>query len=213
MPTQDEIVSQLNQAERDWKLERHLTDDDLRAEMSRLLSSEKASIRRSIDEGEIYVVAGKDVRRIHYYNCSSLAPQVDRDRAWSRWLSSDMEDVRMNRSQGFSSPRMPELLRREHVEALGTYVTCQICSPTLSHVKKIRAPRSTKLRTLGQRHIGRELVLEDGESAGLLLRITTTVDAGGSHVKIDTTLGSLNESDVEHVYVQPAPASDVIPGE
>ncbi|PPH08588.1 hypothetical protein C5C36_16185 [Rathayibacter sp. AY1G1] len=187
----------------DYRQQRFLTDDELRSFMVEQASAEKASIRQAVDADRIYVVAGSGVRRVHLWDCSSLREQIDRDRAWSFWLHGDPENFRKEVAHGDGGPRMPLLLDRAAIEALSTYVTCQICSPTLGHTKKSRGERTAKLTSLSARHIGRSLAALDGAPLGQLQRIVTTVDAGGSKVRVDTTTHSFTDDDRPSVFVAP----------
>jgi hypothetical protein len=209
-PTKDQLSAGLSQAERDWRMERNFSDEEIRSQMTEQLGIEKAQIRRAISDGEIYVVAGKDARRVHFHDCSSLRGQVYREGAWAEWLSWPVETVREMHSQGFSGPRMPELVDRGHVESLSSYVTCQTCSPTVDHTKKIRGAVTTKLTSLSQRHIGRTVQSVEGDELGTLLRIITTVDASRVHIALETTLTRLSQDDLEAIYVgrRPADADD-----
>ncbi|PPG48989.1 hypothetical protein C5C41_16240 [Rathayibacter sp. AY1E9] len=193
----------LTEAEIDYRQLRFLTDDELRAFMVEQVSAEKASIRRAVEADCIYVVAGADVRRVHFWDCSSLREQIDRDRAWSFWLHGDPENFRKEVAHGDGGPRMPILLDRAAVETLSTYVTCQICSPTLSHTRKARGERTTKLTSLVARHIGRSLTALDGSPLGQLQRIVTTVDAHGSTVLVETTTQSFTDEERPAILVAP----------
>ena len=133
-----------SEAEANFRERRFLTDAELRAFMGEQASLEKRVIREAVDAGRIFIVAGSDVRRVHLYDCSSLRDQVDRDRAWSSWQTNNPEDYRQDVAHGSGGPRMPKFWDRNEVEALSSYVTCQICSPTLSHPKKSRGERTTK---------------------------------------------------------------------
>lgn len=195
-----------SEAESDFREQRFLSDDELRAFMRDQASAEKAAIRQAIEEHRIYVVAGSGVRRVHSYDCSSLREQVDRDRAWSPWQHGDPENFRQDVAHGNGGPRMPRLWSRDDVEALSTYVTCQICSPTLSHTKKSRGERTTKLTSLAARHIGRSLAALDGAPLGVLERIVTTVDASGSSICVETSTHSLTEAEHTAVLVVPVEA-------
>jgi hypothetical protein len=199
--TEDQLSAGLSQAERDWRMERNFSDEEIRTQMSEQLGNEKALIRQAIANGEIYVVAGKDARRVHFHDCPSLRGQVDRERAWAEWFSWPVEDVRRMHAQAFSGPRMPDLVSRAHVEALSSYVTCQTCAPTVNHTKKSRGAVSTNLTSLSQRHIGRALQSLEGDELGTLLRIITTVDASGIHIAIETALTRLSQDDIDAVYV------------
>jgi len=197
----------LEQADANFQELRFLTDDELRSRMHEQASAEKAAIRAALDAGRVYVIAGKDARRVHFHDCPSLREQVDRDRAWSRWLQGEVEDFRQAVAHGDGGPRMPELLSRTTVEALSTYVTCQVCSPTLSHVRKRHGERTTKLTSLTSRHVSRSLNALDGTWLGQLQRIVTTVDAQGSTIEIETTVCSFTENQHAAVLVGP-PAND-----
>lgn len=194
----------LTEAEIDYRQQRFLTDDELRSFMIEQASAEKASIRQAVDADRIYVVAGSDARRVHFWDCSSLREQIDRDRAWSFWLHGDPENFRRGVAHGNGGPRMPRLLDRAAVEALSTYVTCQICSPTLGHTRKSRGERTTKVTSLAARHIGRSLTALDGSSLGQLQRIITTVDAHGSTVLVETTTQSFTDKERPAILVAPA---------
>lgn len=207
----DGALALYGQAESDLREQRYLTNEELRLYMREQLSAEKAAIRAAVDSGRLYVAAGNDVRRVHFYDCSSLREQVDRDRAWSGWLTEDLERFRQEVAHGDGGPRMPRLLDRTAVEALSSYVTCQICSPTLSHTRKSRGERTTRLLNLSARHIGRSLAALDGSPLGLLQRIVTSVDAQGSSVRIETTTHSFTEAQHSAVLVRP-PAGDANPG-
>jgi hypothetical protein len=193
----------LAEAETDYRQQRFLTDDELRSFMIEQASAENASIRQAVDADRIYVVAGSDVRRVHFWDCSSLREQIDRDRAWSFWLHGNLENFRREVAHGNGGPRMPRLLDRAAVEALSTYVTCQICSPTLGHTRKSRGERTTKLTSLGARHIGRALTALDGSSLGQLQRIITTVDTDGSLVRVETSTQSFTEAERPVILVAP----------
>ncbi len=195
-----------SRADNDLREMRYLTSDEVRAYMRDQLSAEKAAIRRAISADRIYVVAGSGVRRVHFYDCPSLSAHIDRDRAWSSWLHGDPEDFRRGVAHGDGGPRMPELLDRDAVEALRTYVTCQTCSPTLSHTRKSLTDRTTKLINLAQRHIGRPIAGLNGNSLGQVERIITTIDREGSSVRVETSTHSLTEQDSPAVIVGP-PAS------
>lgn len=195
-----------SEAEADFREQRFLSDDELREFMRDRASIEKATIRQAVDEGRIYVVAGSDSRRVHSYDCPSLRDQVDRDRAWSPWIHGDPEVFRQDVAHGDGRPRMPKFWDRDTIEALSSYVTCQICSPTLSHTRKSRGERTTKLTSLTARHIGRSLLGLDGTSLGAVERIITTLDASGSSVRVETTTHSL--TDAEHAAILVAPAED-----
>jgi hypothetical protein len=198
-----EALRSYTQVDTEYREQRFLTDDELRASMVEQVSAEKASIRQAIDAGRIYVAAGAEGRRVHLYNCSSLREQVDRDRAWAIWLHGDLEEFRRQLAYGDGSPRMLRLLDRAGIEALPAYVTCRICSPTLDHPRKTRGERTTKLTSLTARHIGRVLTALDGSPLGQLQRIITTVDAAGSTLRIETTTHSLAEADQSAVLVEP----------
>lgn len=189
------------EAEIDYRQQRFLTDDELRTFMVEQASAEKASIRQAVNADRIYVVAGSGVRRVHFWDCSSLREQIDRDRAWSFWLHGDPEDFRKEVAHGDGGPRMPRLLDRAAIEALPTYVPCQICSPTLGHTRKSRGERTTKLTSLAARHIGRSLADLDGSPLGLLQRIITTVDAHGSTVRVETATQSFTDEERPAVVV------------
>jgi hypothetical protein len=190
-----------SEAESDFREQRFLSDDELRAFMREQASAEKATIRRAIEDGRVYVVAGSG--RVHSYDCSSLREQVDRDRAWSPWQHGDPEMFRQDVAHGDGGPRMPKFWARDDVEALSTYVTCQICSPTLSHTKKSRGERTTKLTSLVARHIGRSLTALDGTALGVLERLVTTIDATGTSVSAHTSTRSLASAEHPSVLVAP----------
>jgi hypothetical protein len=195
-----------SEAESDFREQRFLSDDELRAFMRDQASAEKAAIRQAIEEHRIYVVAGSGVRRVHSYDCSSLREQVDRDRAWSPWQHGDPENFRQDVAHGDGGPRMPKFWSRDDVEALSTYVTCQTCSPTLSHTKKSRGERTTKLTSLAARHFGRSLTALDGAPLGVLERIVTTVDTSGSSVLVETSTHTITEAEHTAVLVVPVEA-------
>lgn len=189
------------EAESDFREQRFLSDDELRAFMREQASAEKAMIRKAIEEGRVYVVAGSG--RVHSYDCSSLREQVDRDRAWSPWQHGDPENFRQDVAHGDGGPRMPKFWARSEVEALSTYVTCQICSPTLSHTKKSQGERTTKLTSLAARHIGRSLTALNGAPLGVLERLVTNVDATGTEVRAHTTTQILTAAEHPAVLVVP----------
>lgn len=199
----DRAIARYTEADSDLREQRFLTDDELLAQMHEQASAEKALIRAAIAAGRTYIVAGNDTRRVHFHDCPSLREQVDRDRAWSPWLHGDVEGFRQSVAHGDGGPRMPQFLDRPAVEALSSYVTCQICSPTLSHVRKSRGERTTKLTSLTGRHIGRSLAALDGSQLGQLERIVTTIDAAGLAVRVDTTSGSITEDQHPAVLVTP----------
>lgn len=192
-----------SEADTSLRERRFLTDDELREFMREQASIEKAMIRQAVHKGRVYVVAGSDARRVHSYDCSSLRDQVDRDRAWSSWHSNS-EGFRQEIAHGNGSPRMPKLRDRDAIEALSSYVTCQTCSPTLSHTRKSRGEQMTKLTSLTSRHVGRSITALDGTPLGTIERIITTVDANGSSVRVETATHSLNEARHAAVLVVPA---------
>ncbi|SKB02727.1 hypothetical protein SAMN06295879_3570 [Agreia bicolorata] len=201
-----------SQAETNYRQQRHLSDDELRAWMTEQASLEKAEIRQAVDEKRVYVVAGKDAHRVHLYDCSSLREQIDRDHAWSFWQIGSAESFRLQLAHGDGGPRMPELVDRAAIEALRSYVTCQICAPSVSHTSKSRGVRTTKLTSLSARHIGRELSALDGTSLGLLERIITTIDRYSSSVAVQTSTVSFDETEHPAVIVGPAVSGTVSSG-
>lgn len=206
-PTYDEILDRVKVSEDDWKMERHISDEQMRADMAAQCAHEKQIIRADLERGRVFVIAGKDQRRVHAFECSSLRDQTDRDRAWASWLAATVESVRREHAQGNSGPKMPELASRAEVEALSSYVPCQTCAPLLDHTVKKRARPTTKLSSLSQRHIGRTITTLDGQDLGLLRRILITIDEGGMSVTIETSAGTLSGADSERVLVGPGPTA------
>jgi hypothetical protein len=200
----DELNQRLTDAEDDVRMQRHLSDDELRGQIHSQIAREQAAVDASITRGERFVVAGNDKRKVHNYNCPTLSRQMDRSRAWSWWITADAEDLRTNIAHGYPGPRMPDQRTRADVETLSTYVTCQVCSPTVDHVRKKRAPRLTKLTSLGSQHIGRELTSGE-QSLGSLVRITTSISAVGTTVTIETTTGEYDTDALDTIQVGPLP--------
>jgi hypothetical protein len=196
-------VRALSAADADLAEMRYWSDDDLRVVMRELASQEKAAIRAAIDGGRTYVVAGRDIRRVHSYDCSTLRDQIDRDRAWAPFQQ-DPESYRQQVAHGDGVPRMPQLLSRSQVEALSTYVPCQTCSPTLDHVRKTSSQQGTKLTSLTARHICRDLAALDGTSLGRLEAIVTTTTVDGTAVTLVTDATTVIETLYDAVRVLPA---------
>lgn len=59
---------------------RHLSDEDLRAQLVATLRDEKSAVTRWLDAGDCFVMSGAG--KVHLPSCPSMTAFVDRDKAW-----------------------------------------------------------------------------------------------------------------------------------
>lgn len=150
------------------------------------------------DKAPALVITDGGVHRVHLPSCYHVRHVIDREQAWGHVL----EGYR-SRSDLALVNRMPRILNRDEVEALNSYVTCQACSPTLNHIKKVwRLNRWKPMRSssFGMHHIGREIFTPDEEPLGTLISHQRTITAEGVQ-SLTVTSSTRLEGDGSEMYI------------
>jgi hypothetical protein len=163
---------------------RHLSDDELRAQLVDTLRKEKAAVDGWLDAGDCFLMSGAG--KIHLPNCPSMWRFMDRDAAWAPYLG-DLERVRDWHGSD-NAPPMPALLTRAGVEAMTAYKTCPVCAPALDHAdKRDGATGWTVLKagSLNRRHLGTVFSLPDGSEIGALTKITRVDTLNGTDFRVE----------------------------
>lgn len=158
--------------------QRHLSDDELRAQLVDTLRKEKALVDQWVDSGDCFIISGSG--KVHLPTCPSMRALVDRDAAWAPYLD-DLERVRDWHGDD-NAPPMPALLTRADVEDLARYTSCPVCAPSLDHADKRPSARGwtmLKAGSLNYRHFGTAFSLADGTEIGVLTRIAKDETADG----------------------------------
>lgn len=163
---------------------RHLSDDELRAELVDRLGREKAVVAAWLDAGDCFLISGAG--KVHLPNCQSMAMFVDRDRAWALYLR-DLERVRDWHGDDHAPP-MPALLTRADVESMTAYKTCPLCAPTLNHTDKrvgVKGWTVLKAGSLNRKHLGTVFSLPDGSEIGALTKISRVDTLDGTDFRAE----------------------------
>lgn len=169
---------ELNEREDYIRGQRHLSDEELRAQLVDTLRKEKALVERWVDSDDCFIVSGSG--KVHLPTCPSMRAVVDRDAAWAPYLD-DLGRVR-DWHGGDSAPPMPALMTRSDVEDLVRYTSCTVCAPALDHTDKWPSARGwtiVKAGNLNYRHFGTAFSLAEGSEIGTLTRITRDETADG----------------------------------
>ena len=181
---------------------------ELRAELLRIpdyIRSELKYIDEKLAAGFDFIVNdGGGTLIVHEVKCPAIARQFDRELAW-RSLREEIEAELSKpnfvpHSLNSQRAKMPSFFTREEVEQLEAYKACGTCQPLLSQREK-KAPRkvpTTKLRSLGERHLGREFVAADGAVLGRLKAVRLVAEFES---------GTITSDDVETVSMVPLDSS------
>lgn len=194
-------MDELNAKEDYIRSQRHLSDEELRAQMVDTLRKEKALVDRWTDSGDCYVLSGSG--KVHLPTCSSMRAVVDREAAWAPYLD-DLERARDWHGSD-NAPPMPALLTRADVEELARYTSCPTCAPTLDHIDKRPSARGwtmLKAGSLNFRHFGTAFSLADGTEIGVLSRISRveTVDGLDFAAEFDGPVDPVTDPLIELMY-------------
>ncbi|HEX9228521.1 MAG TPA: hypothetical protein VF885_18110, partial [Arthrobacter sp.] len=171
-------MDELNAREDYIRSQRHLTDEELRAQLVDTLRKEKAVVDRWVDSGDCFIISAAG--KVHLPSCPSMRAVVDREAAWAPYLD-DLERARDWHGSD-SAPPMPALLTRADVEDLARYTSCPVCAPTLDHTDKRPVARGWTLVQAGSlnfRHFGTAFSLADGTAVGTLTKISRVETADG----------------------------------
>ncbi|QOD05790.1 hypothetical protein [Pseudarthrobacter sp. BIM B-2242] len=173
--------------------------EEIRAQIKR----EQEAVDSRLRSGEdVFVITASGARRVHRPGCWHVRHTVDRTEAWDMVL------------QGYETLRpadlgmvyrMPHVLSRQEVEALNSYVTCQVCAPGLDHQrKKFTFPvRPMLALSFGAQHVGRAVFTEEGEELGALVSHQRIVTADGIRSITTTTLQTLEGDGTEKYVLAP----------
>jgi hypothetical protein len=163
---------------------RHLSDDELRAQLVETLGKEKARIGAWLDSGDCFIISGAG--KVHLPDCPSMRQFMDRDAAWAPYLD-DLERVRDWHGDD-NAPVFPALRTRADIESMKSYKVCPLCAPTLDHTdKRIGAKGWTALKagSLNRRHLGTAFSLPNGTEIGVLTRLGTVETISGTDFQAD----------------------------
>lgn len=172
-----------------------LSLEDMRAQVQReqrLVDSELRS------KDPAFVMTDGGVRRAHKPSCFHVRHVMDREEAWRYVLTGPIRVWDLGLVQ-----KMPKILSRFEVEALNSYVTCQACSPTLDHTRKVwrlNAGKPMRSISFGVHHVGREIFTPDGDSLGVLISHQRTITGTGVR-SVTVTSKTTIESDGSESYV------------
>lgn len=141
-----------------------------------------------------FVITAGGKRRVHKPNCYHVAHALDREKAW-HFVLSHVQRADTDWDTGFVYA-MPQILGRDEVEQLPSYVACQACAPTLNSQQKIwKGPLKPMAETsLGLHHIGRELFTAEKEALGILVSYEKKVSCAGLQTVVITSTQTI-ESD------------------
>lgn len=192
---------ELNAQEDFIRSQRHLSDDELRAQLVEALRKEKAVINRWLDAGDCYIVSGSG--KVHLPTCPSMRTLVDREASWAPYLD-DLERAR-NWHGDDNAPPMPALMTRADVEDLTRYTSCTVCAPSLDHTDKRPSARGWTLLKAGSlnfKHFGTAFSLADGTELGTLTRIVRDETAEGLEfaVYFDGLIDPVTDPLIEVMY-------------
>lgn len=170
----------------------------------------RAQIRReqeAVDSGlrssePVFVITASGTRRVHRPDCFHVRHTVDRTESWDLVLK-NYDTLRP--SDLSMVYRMPHVLTRAQVEALNSYVTCQVCAPDLDHQrKKFSFPvRPMLALSFGPHHVGRAVFTEEGEELGVLVSHQRIVTGDGIRSVTTTTQQTLEGDGTEKYVVAP----------
>lgn len=180
VPDYGSTVLSLEEMRAQVQREQHLVDSELRS------------------KDPAFVMTDGGTRRVHAPSCFHVRHVVDREEAW-RYVLAGPSRVR---DLGFVQ-KMPKILSRSEVEELNSYVTCQACSPTLDHTRKVwsfNAGKPMRSVSFGVHHIGREIFTPDGDSLGVLVSHQRTI-AGAGVRSVTVTSETTIEGDGSEMYV------------
>lgn len=163
---------------------RHLSDDELRAQLVNTLRKEKSAVDAWLDAGDCFLMSAAG--KVHLPSCQSMLPFIDRDRAWAPYLA-NLDRVRDWHGSD-NAPPMPALLTRAGVEAMTAYKTCTVCAPSLDHADKragVKGWTVLKAGSLNRRHLGTAFSLPDGSAIGALTKITRVETLDGTELSAE----------------------------
>lgn len=184
--------------------ENHLSAEDITGR----IAYEQKLVDGQLSGGESrYVITASGTRRVHLPECYHVRHVIHRDEAW-KYVAATPEPVSFS-DLGFVYA-MPQILSRDEVEALSSYVACQVCAPTLNHQRKLWVlnTRPMKATSIGLHHIGREVHAEDGAPLGMLVSHQRIVTVAGIR-SITTTTETVIEGDgTEKYHVAPRNSTD-----
>lgn len=175
--------------------------EEIRAQIAREQSEVDEKLRT---HEPVFVITAGGTRRVHLPGCFHVRHTLDREEAWSSVLG------------GYATLRpadfrivyqVPQILTRREVETLNSYITCQICAPTLDHQRKMFVLNARPVGALGfgPHHIGRAVATPEGEDLGHLVSHQRIVTADGIR-SITTTTECVIETDGTEKYaVAPKP--------
>ena len=177
-------MDELNAQEDYVRSMRHLSDEQLRAQLVDSLGKEKARIAHWLDSGDCYIIAGSG--KVHLPSCPSMRQFMDRDAAWAPYLD-DLERVR-NWHGDDNAPAFPVLRSRAQIESLRTYRICPMCAPSLDHTDKrngVKGWTVLKAGSLNRKHLGTTFSLADGTGVGALTRLATVETVEGTDFRAE----------------------------
>ena len=194
-------MDELNAQEDYVRSMRHLTDEQLRAQLVDTLRKEKAKIADWLDSGDCFIIAGSG--KVHLPSCPSMRQFVDRDAAWAPYLD-DLERVRDWHGDD-NAPAFPALRTRAQIEAMRTYRICPTCAPTLDHTDKRSGAKGwtvLKAGSLNRRHLGTTFSRSDGTGIGVLAKISTieTLEGTDFHAVFDGLDSPVTDPATELMY-------------
>lgn len=171
-------MDELNVHEDSIRSERHLSDEELRAQLVDSLRKEKVLVDRWTNSGDCFIISGSG--KVHLPTCPSIRAVVDREAAWAPYLD-DLERARDWHGSD-NAPPMPALLTRADVEELARYTSCPVCAPALDHTDKrptARGWKTLKVGSLNYLHFGTSFSLVEGAEIGVLTKLSRVETADG----------------------------------
>lgn len=168
-------------------------DATFKAIIEQTIQDEQAFVDAQLAEGRNLIVntIKGNKRVIHRAGCPSVSRCLDRSASWFRG-GGDLTELRRDMRQGGFSPKMPKLATEAELDVLKSYRVCLSCQPGLKRAEKIYvASKTSSVKNLTERHIGRTFTAEGLKGPFILVKIEHTITAEGKSTVLHGETGPL----------------------